>query len=81
LDAVAVPLRHRRLDLLSLASQGAGKRGDKNLAATFPIMDFIFDSLSLPKPALPASSGVATQAFPPGFGAPMIVPSQAFLGQ
>jgi sterol desaturase/sphingolipid hydroxylase (fatty acid hydroxylase superfamily) len=48
--------------------------GEKNFAPTFPVLDLIFGTFYLPKEKLPASYGVADQAYPGDFGAQMIHP-------
>jgi sterol desaturase/sphingolipid hydroxylase (fatty acid hydroxylase superfamily) len=65
---IAGPVFHRWHH--TAADQG----GEKNFAATFPILDLIFGTFYMPKEALPTQYGVDDQAFPPGFGAQMIYP-------
>jgi sterol desaturase/sphingolipid hydroxylase (fatty acid hydroxylase superfamily) len=52
----------------------ADEGGEKNFASTFPVLDLIFGTFYLPKETLPASYGVADQAYPGDFGAQMIHP-------
>jgi sterol desaturase/sphingolipid hydroxylase (fatty acid hydroxylase superfamily) len=65
---IAGPLFHRWHH--TLPDQG----GEKNFAPTFPVLDLIFGTFYLPKERLPASYGVAEQAFPSDFGAQMVHP-------
>jgi sterol desaturase/sphingolipid hydroxylase (fatty acid hydroxylase superfamily) len=65
---IAGPLFHRWHH--TLPDQG----GEKNFAPTFPVLDLIFGTFYLPKETLPASYGVAEQAFPNDFGAQMVHP-------
>jgi sterol desaturase/sphingolipid hydroxylase (fatty acid hydroxylase superfamily) len=48
--------------------------GEKNFAPTFPVLDLVFGTFYLPKQTLPASYGVADQAYPSDFGAQMVHP-------
>jgi sterol desaturase/sphingolipid hydroxylase (fatty acid hydroxylase superfamily) len=65
---IAGPLFHRWHH--TLPDQG----GEKNFAPTFPVLDLIFGTFYLPNETLPASYGVAEQAFPSDFGAQMVHP-------
>src|SRR5215467_6672567 len=65
---IAGPLFHR------WHHTAADEGGEKNFAPTFPVLDLIFGTFYLPKNTLPASYGVADQAFPSDFGAQMIHP-------
>ena len=51
----------------------AERGGEKNFAATFPVLDLIFGTFYMPK-QLPEAYGVSDKAFPGGFGAQMIYP-------
>jgi sterol desaturase/sphingolipid hydroxylase (fatty acid hydroxylase superfamily) len=48
--------------------------GNKNFAATFPVLDVLFGTFYMPKQTLPVAYGVADKGFPSGFGAQMIYP-------
>jgi sterol desaturase/sphingolipid hydroxylase (fatty acid hydroxylase superfamily) len=65
---IAGPLFHRWHHTL------ADQSGEKNFAPTFPVLDLIFGTFYLPKETLPASYGVADQAYPSDFGAQMVHP-------
>jgi len=65
---IAGPVFHRWHH--TSAEQG----GEKNFAATFPIIDLIFGTFYMPKETLPVAYGVADQALPAGFGGQMIYP-------
>jgi len=54
----------------------AERGGDKNFAATFPVLDLIFGTYYMPKAEVPDRYGVADKAFPAGFGAQMVYPFQ-----
>ncbi len=48
--------------------------GEKNYAATFPILDVLFGTFYMPPAQLPADYGIADHGFPAGFGAQMLYP-------
>jgi sterol desaturase/sphingolipid hydroxylase (fatty acid hydroxylase superfamily) len=48
--------------------------GEKNYAATFPILDVIFGTFYLPPARLPADYGIADKSFPASFGEQMLYP-------
>jgi sterol desaturase/sphingolipid hydroxylase (fatty acid hydroxylase superfamily) len=52
----------------------AEQGGDKNFAATFPVLDLLFGTFYMPKQRLPEAYGIADKTFPPGFAAQMIYP-------
>jgi sterol desaturase/sphingolipid hydroxylase (fatty acid hydroxylase superfamily) len=52
----------------------ADRGGDKNFAATFPVLDVLFGTFYMPGNARPDAYGVADRAFPPSFGAQMLYP-------
>jgi sterol desaturase/sphingolipid hydroxylase (fatty acid hydroxylase superfamily) len=52
----------------------AERGGEKNYAATFPILDVLFGTFYMPKVALPGDYGIADRSFPPSFGEQMIYP-------
>jgi sterol desaturase/sphingolipid hydroxylase (fatty acid hydroxylase superfamily) len=48
--------------------------GEKNYAATFPILDVIFGTFYMPQAKLPADYGIADKSFPASFGEQMLYP-------
>jgi len=52
----------------------AEEGGEKNFAATFPILDVLFGTFYMPENKLPAAYGIADRSFPPSFGQQMIYP-------
>jgi sterol desaturase/sphingolipid hydroxylase (fatty acid hydroxylase superfamily) len=48
--------------------------GEKNYAATFPILDVIFGTFYMPPARLPADYGIADKSFPASFGEQMLYP-------
>src|ERR1700722_6577599 len=52
----------------------ADRGGDKNFAATFPILDVLFGTYYMPEGQLPDAYGVADRSFPPSFGEQMLYP-------
>jgi sterol desaturase/sphingolipid hydroxylase (fatty acid hydroxylase superfamily) len=52
----------------------AERGGDKNFAATFPVLDLMFGTFYMPKHELPDAYGIADRGFPPSFGAQMLYP-------
>lgn len=52
----------------------AERGGEKNFAATFPVLDLIFGTFYMPKNKLPDSYGVDDKAFPTSFGAQLVHP-------
>ena len=48
--------------------------GEKNYAATFPILDVIFGTFYMPPARLPADYGIADKSFPSSFGEQMLYP-------
>src|ERR1700689_4614337 len=58
----------------------AERGGEKNFAATFPILDILFGTFYMPAGQLPGQLGVAEKAFPTPFGgklAPPFIPEGA----
>ena len=52
----------------------AERGGEKNFAATFPILDVIFGTFYMPAGELPDSYGIADRSFPSSFGAQLVHP-------
>ncbi len=52
----------------------ADRGGEKNFAATFPILDVIFGTFYMPAGERPDSYGIDDRAFPAGFGAQLVHP-------
>src|SRR5580692_7252229 len=52
----------------------AERGGEKNFAATFPVLDLIFGTFYMPKGVLPDRYGIADKEFPAGFGAQLAYP-------
>jgi len=52
----------------------AERGGEKNFAATFPILDVIFGTFYMPAGELPDRYGIADRTFPEGFGAQLVHP-------
>jgi sterol desaturase/sphingolipid hydroxylase (fatty acid hydroxylase superfamily) len=52
----------------------ADRGGEKNFAATFPILDVIFGTFYMPAGELPDHYGIADRAFPQTFGAQLVHP-------
>jgi sterol desaturase/sphingolipid hydroxylase (fatty acid hydroxylase superfamily) len=48
--------------------------GEKNFAATFPILDVIFGTFYMPAGELPDHYGIVDRSFPPSFGAQLVHP-------
>ncbi len=48
--------------------------GEKNFAATFPVLDLIFGTFYMPAGELPDHYGIADRSFPPSFGAQLVHP-------
>ncbi len=48
--------------------------GEKNFAATFPVLDLMFGTFYMPKGELPDRYGIADRSFPEGFGAQLVHP-------
>lgn len=48
--------------------------GEKNFAATFPILDIMFGTFYMPAGELPDHYGIADRSFPAGFGAQLVHP-------
>jgi sterol desaturase/sphingolipid hydroxylase (fatty acid hydroxylase superfamily) len=48
--------------------------GEKNFAATFPILDVIFGTFYMPAGELPDHYGIVDRGFPPSFGAQLVHP-------
>jgi sterol desaturase/sphingolipid hydroxylase (fatty acid hydroxylase superfamily) len=48
--------------------------GDKNFAATFPVLDLMFGTFYMPEGELPNAYGIADQCFPQGFGQQLVYP-------
>jgi len=65
---IAGPVFHRWHH--TAAEQG----GEKNFAATFPVIDLVLGTFYMPKETLPASYGVADAAMPAGFGGQLVYP-------
>src|SRR6202158_3654080 len=52
----------------------AERGGEKNFAATFPLIDLVFGTFHMPEKKLPDAYGIADRSFPPTFGAQMLYP-------
>ncbi|HEY6257336.1 MAG TPA: sterol desaturase family protein [Xanthobacteraceae bacterium] len=52
----------------------AERGGEKNYAATFPILDVLFGTFYMPKATMPGDYGIADRSFPPSFGEQMLYP-------
>ena len=52
----------------------AERGGEKNFAATFPVLDLIFGTFYMPKGVLPDRYGITDKEFPAGFGAQLAYP-------
>ena len=52
----------------------AERGGEKNFAATFPILDLMFGTFYMPAGELPDHYGIADRAFPDTFGAQLVHP-------
>jgi sterol desaturase/sphingolipid hydroxylase (fatty acid hydroxylase superfamily) len=52
----------------------AEQGGEKNFAATFPILDVVFGTYYMPDNVMPGAYGIADREFPPTFGAQMAYP-------
>ncbi len=52
----------------------ADRGGEKNFAATFPILDVIFGTFYMPAGELPDHYGIADRAFPESFGGQLVHP-------
>jgi sterol desaturase/sphingolipid hydroxylase (fatty acid hydroxylase superfamily) len=48
--------------------------GEKNFAATFPVLDLIFGTFYMPEGELPDHYGITDRTFPEGFGAQLVHP-------
>jgi sterol desaturase/sphingolipid hydroxylase (fatty acid hydroxylase superfamily) len=65
---IATPVFHR------WHHTAAERGGEKNFAATFPLLDLMFGTFYMPKGELPDSYGIADKEFPAGFGAQLAYP-------
>src|ERR1700677_3697000 len=52
----------------------AERGGEKNFAATFPVLDLMFGTFYMPKGVLPDSYGIDDKEFPEGFGRQLAYP-------
>jgi sterol desaturase/sphingolipid hydroxylase (fatty acid hydroxylase superfamily) len=52
----------------------AERGGEKNFAATFPVLDLIFGTFYMPEGVLPDRYGIADREFPASFGAQLAYP-------
>ena len=52
----------------------AERGGEKNFAATFPILDILFGTFYMPAGELPDRYGIADRSFPQSFGAQLVHP-------
>jgi sterol desaturase/sphingolipid hydroxylase (fatty acid hydroxylase superfamily) len=59
----------------------AERGGEKNFAATFPILDILFGTFYMPAGQLPDQYGVDDKAFPTTFGGQLVHPFTAERGQ
>ncbi|MGH6675018.1 MAG: sterol desaturase family protein [Xanthobacteraceae bacterium] len=66
--AIATPVFHR------WHHTAADRGGEKNFAATFPILDVIFGTFYMPAGKLPDHYGISDRAFPESFGAQLVHP-------
>jgi sterol desaturase/sphingolipid hydroxylase (fatty acid hydroxylase superfamily) len=65
---IATPVFHR------WHHTAADRGGEKNYAATFPILDLMFGTFYMPAGELPGRYGIADRSFPTGFAAQMAHP-------
>jgi sterol desaturase/sphingolipid hydroxylase (fatty acid hydroxylase superfamily) len=65
---IATPVFHR------WHHTAADRGGEKNFAATFPVLDLIFGTFHMPAGELPDSYGIADRDFPTSFGAQLARP-------
>jgi sterol desaturase/sphingolipid hydroxylase (fatty acid hydroxylase superfamily) len=65
---IATPVFHR------WHHTAAGRGGEKNFAATFPILDIIFGTFYMPAGVLPDHYGIDDRGFPTSFGAQLAHP-------
>jgi len=65
---IATPVFHR------WHHTAADRGGEKNFAATFPVLDLIFGTFHMPEGKLPDRYGIADRDFPTSFGAQLARP-------
>jgi sterol desaturase/sphingolipid hydroxylase (fatty acid hydroxylase superfamily) len=65
---IATPVFHR------WHHTAADRGGEKNFAATFPVLDLIFGTFYMPAGELPDRYGIADRTFPESFGAQLVHP-------
>ena len=65
---IATPVFHR------WHHTAADRGGEKNFAATFPVLDLIFGTFYMPKGELPDRYGIAEREFPTSFPAQLVHP-------
>jgi sterol desaturase/sphingolipid hydroxylase (fatty acid hydroxylase superfamily) len=65
---IATPVFHR------WHHTAADRGGEKNFAATFPVLDLIFGTFYMPAGELPDRYGIADRDFPTSFGAQLVRP-------
>jgi len=65
---IATPVFHR------WHHTAADRGGEKNFAATFPVLDLIFGTFHMPAGKLPDRYGIADRDFPTSFGAQLARP-------
>lgn len=65
---IATPVFHR------WHHTAADRGGEKNFAATFPVLDLIFGTFYMPKGELPDNYGIAEREFPASFPAQLVHP-------
>ena len=66
---IATPVFHRW-------HHTAERGGEKNFAATFPVLDLIFGTFYMPAGEKPDRYGIADREFPTSFGAQLLRPSR-----
>jgi sterol desaturase/sphingolipid hydroxylase (fatty acid hydroxylase superfamily) len=66
--AIATPVFHR------WHHTAAERGGEKNFAATFPVLDLIFGTFYMPAGEKPDRYGIADREFPTSFGAQLLRP-------
>jgi sterol desaturase/sphingolipid hydroxylase (fatty acid hydroxylase superfamily) len=65
---IATPVFHR------WHHTAADRGGEKNFAATFPVLDILFGTFYMPAGELPGDYGIADREFPTSFGAQLVHP-------
>ena len=65
---IATPVFHR------WHHTAADRGGEKNFAATFPVLDLMFGTFYMPAGILPDRYGIADKEFPTSFGGQLVHP-------